>query len=315
VDADTGWLFDEGSTQVTDDGGKTWSASLPLPFEDASSISGEGNNSVVNKDVAWVTWELDDQLYSFVTDDRGATWTKHALPAEHGRSIFGVSANRALMTGPDSGDTRTLVQTDNKGETWTDVGISFEFGPEIFFFDENRGLMLADSELRETLDGGRTWSAPVPFPRVREFSPVSATLWWTKLDQVYASTADAGKTWQPLAVEPPIPDVAVCGDDSIWIHANHYREAGTWIRSKNGGQTFELLDESFVTLACAEGSRVFAVSAESDIPDEPPTLTFVQSSDGGDTWSEVPGFTDFSIDDEAFGPILCAAGKSAWLHA
>lgn len=93
----------------TDDGGETWTATLPVP------TSGKFSIASINEIVVW-----DGSSSVFFTADGGETWSFHAsewLPGDTLRKLDFVSATKGWVL-TDLG----LYRTDDGGKTWEKLG-------------------------------------------------------------------------------------------------------------------------------------------------------------------------------------------------
>ncbi len=178
-----------GTLYRTTDGGRSWSRvrglptrlqyTLPVFFRGAQGITVATNGVEPNK---WNGSANGSSVY--VTDDGGATWTRHALPAFRGAGFSpGGLETRFAAVGPlrwriDVGS--KMFVTNNGGQAWTTLAQSPEFlvgAVSAVVFSSTQEGMAIGTPLRcsapatrtttpegcypalfVTSDGGRQWS-------------------------------------------------------------------------------------------------------------------------------------------------------------
>lgn len=152
--------------------------------------------------------------------------------------------------------------------------------PDTVFFGHHGGLLVSRN-------GGRDWeptslrnadamalAAPPSDPRIR----------YAAGHNIFFRSTDGGETWQPVSTNLPGLDIhgfAADPDRPELVHA-HVVGFGLF-RSEDAGDTWELRYSTMAALNLAvgeAGDRLYASAARSGL---------LGSSDGGLTWSQVPG--------------------------
>lgn len=173
ADAQRGFLgaYDPNSAPViyrTSDGGRTWSASRPLPDPPGFTTRPAGFNLRAGRVRAFGTTLLVDvsgttggRPVSFVfrSVDGGASWSHFATPPESSGAFAIVTEIRWLQIGgpPDSSKEST-----DAGATWhaftTDYSQAAPIAPEIVFADGLVGYATVRGAIQRTADGGAHWT-------------------------------------------------------------------------------------------------------------------------------------------------------------
>jgi photosystem II stability/assembly factor-like uncharacterized protein len=172
ADAQRGFLsaYDPNSAPViyrTTDGGRTWSASRPLPDPPGFTTRGAGFTLRAGRVRAFGTTLLVDasgQLdgrpvsYVFRSVDGGASWSYLVtLPATEGAFAI-VTASRWLRIAPPN----SSKETTDGGATWhaftTDYSQAAPIAPEVVFGDPLIGYATARGAIQRTVDGGGHWT-------------------------------------------------------------------------------------------------------------------------------------------------------------
>lgn len=170
IDAQRGFLsaYDPNSPPViyrTTDGGRTWTASRPLPDPPGFTTVPSGTVLRADRVRAFGTTLLVSARASgirshhvFRSLDGGAAWTHLAtLPQGEGAFAF-VSATRWLWIALPS----SSKETTDGGATWhaftTDYSQAAPIAPEIVFGDPLVGYATVRGAIQRTVDGGAHWT-------------------------------------------------------------------------------------------------------------------------------------------------------------
>ena len=159
VDPSHGWYRSDSDFESTADGGATWHALPPPPLAGPLLEFADARNGWL----ASIAVTVPAVVYS--TNDAGASWTSHALPAEaQGKPAVGLFAL------PGGG---VLVD-------------------------------LLDETAFTSFAGGMAWSRLAPPPPGNSYGNIAiedATHWWAmRLGDLF-KTADAGGSWQHVALQ------------------------------------------------------------------------------------------------------------------
>ncbi|HEY7062927.1 MAG TPA: hypothetical protein VII06_15730 [Chloroflexota bacterium] len=199
--------LDGGAILRTSDGGRTWARSTQIAdgivaFSFADSTHG---------------WALaapgsigGRRIYS--TEDGGLSWTLLPIAPAGSYEVF-TSISRVSPSvgyaGTNRGDLFKIQAADSSSQLVTQ-------GQERTFYtftfvDEDRGWSIGNGELRETLDGGRTW-IPRPLPKVisllganprgRAWIMLGESMQSPLASELY-STTDNWQTWTHHEVTEP----------------------------------------------------------------------------------------------------------------
>jgi photosystem II stability/assembly factor-like uncharacterized protein len=151
----------------TADGGRTWSASRPLPDPPGFTTVGAGVALRAGRVRAFGTMllvdasgQLNGRLVSYVfrSDDGGASWTYLATVPDRDGALALVTATRWLQISiPDSSK-----ETTDGGVTWhvfdTDYSQAAPIAPIIVFGDPLVGYATVRGGIQRTVDGGAHWT-------------------------------------------------------------------------------------------------------------------------------------------------------------
>lgn len=150
----------------TNDGGRTWAASRPLP--DPPGFSAQASNSVMHVGpvrafgstllvAATGQTTTGGSLYIFRSTDAGATWT-YAASAPLPSSLAFVTAARWIEVRSSPQGSR---ETNDAGATWhlftTDYQTAAPVPPGVIFADPDVGYATVRGGLDRTVDGGTHW--------------------------------------------------------------------------------------------------------------------------------------------------------------
>ena len=215
----------------------------PSATAEATPISGDGvalSLSAIqrlNPNVGYIAGWTGTGVGLAKTSDRGATWQRLPIPADHltalrfidehvgwadgflGRDVARIACSQAAAPGtqPCKG---VVVRTEDGGHTWVTVleiptdGVYGEPIRQIQAVDSERAWAvsldqspcqsLCPSFLQRTTDGGRTWITQL-HGEIATIRFASATRGWVALDDTPSpgtvevrATSDGGTTWQTV---------------------------------------------------------------------------------------------------------------------
>ena len=235
--------------------------------------------SPVSATTAWVSGYTATDGVVMRTTDRGATWQDVSPPGAAGlqfRDIEAFDANRAvaMSIGNDPSAFRIYVTADG-GQTWsitqqnTNPGAFYDC---MTFFNDKRGLLVSDPPdgqhflVLATDDGGLHWRVtgqqiPQALPGEAAFAASGECI-----------TSHGGRAWFGTT-------------------------AGRVFRSNNGGASWTVSQTSVASgsgtnginaVAFRSGQHGLAVGGDFANPTASPN-NFATTSDGGQTWSLIPG--------------------------
>jgi len=151
----------------TTDGGRTWSASRPLPDPPGFTTVGAGGALHPGRVRAFGTVLLvtasgavdgRSVSYAFRSVDGGASWSYASTLPDGGGALALVTAARWLQIAPPS----SSHETADGGATWhaftTDYSQAAPIAPEIVFGDPLVGYATVRGGIQLTVDGGAHWT-------------------------------------------------------------------------------------------------------------------------------------------------------------
>jgi photosystem II stability/assembly factor-like uncharacterized protein len=206
------------------------------------------------------------------TNDGGQTWEIDTIPGTKnylgwGLSLLGSDTVFWSLDHIGGGGTDRLYRTNNGGQTWQLVLQDQSAGYQVHFFDALNGLIYRDPyHVKYTTDGGLNWNVPANIP---------------------AGLATTG------IFNYPGSDTDVQGNSYFTGLVN-----GQFFTSNNRGQTWkafptplqtplsDLAFENETTGLAASTYTVFKPSLGWTTGGKPSKL--IRTSDGGQTWSEIP---------------------------
>lgn len=149
-----------GKYHLSTDGGKTWKKLGESPKDDRGNF---GTGVVDAKTL--IRWSLTGAGIERSTDT-GATWKKVSdeIPQGHVMVVFKGACYWVGKNG--------LLVSKDKGVTWTTQGspVQAAWGP-YFGKDENHIVVAAKDGIKETTDGGQTWTVAAPVPETLRNPP------------------------------------------------------------------------------------------------------------------------------------------------
>jgi photosystem II stability/assembly factor-like uncharacterized protein len=152
----------------TADGGRTWSASQPLPDPPGFTTTGAGIALRAGRVRAFGTTllvnasgQLNGRVVSYVfrSSDGGASWTYLARVPDGEGALALISATRWIRISAPTGS----VETNDGGATWhaftTDYSQAAPIAPDIVFADGLVGYATVRGAIQRTVDGGAHWTS------------------------------------------------------------------------------------------------------------------------------------------------------------
>ncbi len=191
--------------------------------------------------------------------------------AQHGMAAGVVSEGKRLDP--------TLVITTDGGEHWslmplTKVLPSKDVPLSLFFVDDTQGWMVTDRGLWFTGDFGRTWKRSGDLPKgiTKVWFLTTAHGWAIGSDKQVLETSDGGKSWTPVPEASQTPGAATTTVYSAIVFMRNHGIITGW----NKPRDYSLHPEWQTPEA-----RANAVV--------PGTTIFLETPDGGKTWSSSSG--------------------------
>jgi photosystem II stability/assembly factor-like uncharacterized protein len=193
------------------------------------------------------------------SNDNGKTWTRATVPAAPMLTAVGWAVGH---------DSLILATTDG-GETWTQqFSAPNEQRPllDVLFLDADRGFAVgAYGAFYETSDGGKAWSARKLQEDDKHFNAILKTGEGQLLILGEAGailhSADAGKTWKPVAspYKGSLFGAVVAKDGAVVA----FGMRGRIFRSVDGGKTWKEVENASTTTlmggtALADGTLVIS---------------------------------------------------------
>jgi photosystem II stability/assembly factor-like uncharacterized protein len=136
----------------TEDGGRTWSSILSLPYAKAKSIY------FTNQDTGFVVGHMTTHSWAgFIqkTTDGGKTWNSRAFTKISDlREVQFINAFTGWVIGNQG-----MLKTSDGGQTWLEKPIGFGRFSSISFLDDSTGWISDDNSIYGTKDGGETWGS------------------------------------------------------------------------------------------------------------------------------------------------------------
>jgi photosystem II stability/assembly factor-like uncharacterized protein len=199
----------------------------------------------------------------------------HLIDLKFPSAKYGMAAG--ILTEGKKVDPALLITTDG-GAKWTvrplkDVLSGKDVPLSLYFTGETEGWMVTEKALWYTSDFGRTWRKAGDLPKgiTKVWFLTTTHGWGIGSNKQVIETVDGGKKWSPLAAaaEPPGAAVSTVYTDIVFMR-NHGIITG-WNKPKD-----------YFT-------RPEWQSPESRSSDTPGTTIFLETTDGGKTWSSSSG--------------------------
>jgi photosystem II stability/assembly factor-like uncharacterized protein len=292
--------------------------------------------SAASADVVWASGSAGTVLRS---GDRGATWTRLAVPGAEEldfRDVDAVDERTAFVLSIGPGDASRIYRTGDGGATWT---LQFRNNdPQAFydamaFRDPRQGYAFSDSVdgafvVLRTDDGGANWNRippdrlPAALPGEGAYAASGSNI-AVMDDHVWIGTSasrvlrsgDGGRTW---SVAPtPVPAGPSAGIFSVaFSDASHGIVVGGDYKLESAAK-----DNAAIT---EDGGRTWTVvsglsgfrSAAAFVPGSPRTVIAVGpsgadiSTDGGRSWRPLPGPGFHAVAFAPRIPIAWAVGEN-----
>lgn len=200
---------------------QTWKK-IEMVFPQGDTLLDDATIRFASKNVGWIVTRgytvqgFPSSGYMtkiFKTSDGGKHW-QHQKTLDSTRYIYSMFSIDSLHCWAFDGK-GFILYTINGGVTWDSVSIEYkewEINSSIVFFDLKKGFLIGNY-VRQTTDGGRTWSklgdTTKDYPAPRDVYFVSENLGWavhsisrTSSDVGYISnTTDGGVTWNDQATK------------------------------------------------------------------------------------------------------------------
>jgi photosystem II stability/assembly factor-like uncharacterized protein len=283
--------------------------------------------SAVSDRVAWASGANGTIVR---TADGGATWQTLAVPNAEKldfRDIDAIDDQTAYVLSIGPGELSRINNTTDAGATWTEQFVNRDpnaFYDAMAFWDANRGIAVSDSidgqfVVITTTDGGRNWTRvppaalPAALPNEGFFAASGTNVVVLPPNHVWLGTgaasesrvlhsSDGGRTWTlaktPLASGPSSGIFSIAFSDArngLIVGGDYKVEAGAVDNAaitSDGGASWTPVKglsgfRSVVAYTSRDGRNVVAIG--------PSGSDF--STDGGRTWTAVPGpgFHAFSL--------------------
>lgn len=248
-----------GFLQKTTDGGATWSNIAPGTSGDLYGLyflsNSEGYAGANNGDL-------------FKTTNGGTNWNKLTTPDNsfgYG-SFYFVNSSIGFIAGGTASTVGSLLKTTDGGATWTSIsipGLSSVY--DMYFINNTTGFICGyKNQVFRTSDGGNTWVDKSPTPNV---SGISSIL----LDEIQFSNSGEG----------------YCIGYSV-AHEKNYifkstNNGDSWTQLTSPPQTYSTADV-YTSMFTVSPTELYIAGGNT----EHDSQTFIHSSDGGASWTNVP---------------------------
>jgi len=249
-----GWGISSNWAARTTDGGRSWiRAAVSFGIAPMSSVVALDEVTCVvaagwwDFDVLW-GWEAEFGLGR--TNDAGATWDTLRDYWEYDGPMASsrlARVGRHLWHPGVWAPNGNSLRSSNGGTTWSDMDTIGTAGdgepPDISFVDTLNGWAIDSRQnIRNTTDGGDSWTIIATGLNVKRLKMTSLTTGWAISDSELFKTTDGGVTWDGGVVHSGLQAIAFC--DSI--HGALVGLKGLILRTSDAGQTW-VWDESDFT--------------------------------------------------------------------
>lgn len=255
---------------VSRDGGKTWTPSNKgLTARRVTAIVPKENAMHVGGD-----WRY------FRTSDGGRTWNEHETTARS-LAVIGSTVYAGTMQG--------VKKSIDSGATWSDTGLSDGQVNAIVFDNGTVYAGLDGGGVMKSNDGGSSWTTinmGLEGRRRVKAMMMDRDALLAGTDEGLFETRDAGKTWKHHSIDMEVRGVAVDGDrrwalttEAIFFSSDR---GETWKRFELEPSDYHGLLLVGDTLYLGRSSSVSGGGV-------------MKSTDGGVTWTRMPGLTCCSV--------------------
>ena len=244
--------------------GKDAVAVTPAPSPTASPLFTLPGFLVLSAPAPGTVWVLANGDFLFISTDRGATWSRRTLPAEHAMDISFISEREGWVEFFDGAHTLTFWRTTDGAQTWSlartiaDLQTGESPGP-VTLLGNGRAIFStrhadAVAGVFRTADGGATWARSAALPVTEPVGRVvaSGSLLLAAAGPHVITSADGGATWTLAGSTPdgrPATGVA---------SATHWVEAPYGVATDDGGRTWHPWATTYQQAAGVAPDLVFA---------------------------------------------------------
>ncbi|MCB9214966.1 MAG: hypothetical protein H6616_03725 [Ignavibacteria bacterium] len=231
-----------------------------------------------------------------ISVDSGRTWNHMDINDPNYIVAEGLTAvkGRLWMTGKFG----QLLTSDDDGVSWQPRFPSNRPEPTgLCFFDRNNGLMSSiyqptyRSSMFRTTDGGQTWEVDDRssiWYSIYGLERVEEQAWMIGYGNTIYHSSDSGKTWEIQSSGTITPQEFIAISFADRLHGYAITKKGLLMRTKNGGDFWELrelykFDTEFTDVSASSPDSVWISTTEGYA---------LLSTDGGSTFSQVTIFTN-----------------------
>ncbi|MDX1439427.1 MAG: YCF48-related protein [Rubricoccaceae bacterium] len=309
----------DGTFVYSTDGGQTWSSSTPT--EGRTNLVAVSENVVL----AWGragTWpDFDDRI--FRSEDGGQTWTDLGEVMDPhqfaGAFSFAVPDNQTVVASDGAG---SMYLSQDAGESWMRTfdsrGMQPSFlssGTPVFANDQTGYFGYGDGFVIKTIDGGASW-IQVSNGTGRNLADVdrfpNGDLIAVGDDGVIVTSSDNGEHWvvqdDPTTFDFAAVDVIADGEVAA------VDESGQVYLSADGGVSWTATISKPTSLNPAEDIHFTSISDGWVIGQGFNPGVLWHTSDGGATWTPVPGFAGAYLAMDLIGENIWASNVTGLFY-